>query len=206
MQRFPANTPNTLFLQIIFMTKKILTTFSVILLALVSMAQSTTPAIDKSPMDMCYYPADYPVLKIRDKATEPLTARVVYSRPKREGRTIFGSLVEYGKVWRLGANEATEIEFYKNVSIGGKKISKGRYTLYAIPYEASWTFIINKETDTWGSFKYSVSKDVVRVDVPVQKSSEMAESLGMSFQKNNGNIQLVVTWENVKAALPITIL
>jgi hypothetical protein len=174
-----------------------------LLFSAIPYAQSVAP-LDKSPMDMCYYPEGYPVLKIRDKATEPLAARVVYSRPNREGRTIFGSLVEYGKVWRLGANEATEIEFYKPVTIGGKKVPKGRYTLYAIPNETSWTFIINKETDTWGSFKYSTTKDVARVEVPVQKTSEPVESLSMSFEKSNNNIQLVVIWENVKAAMPVT--
>src|SRR4051794_13928524 len=73
------------------------------------------PQLDKSPMDMAYYPDNYPVLKIQDKATEPLVARVIYSRPQKDGRTIFGGLVEYGTVWRLGANEATEIELYKDV-------------------------------------------------------------------------------------------
>lgn len=154
---------------------------------------------------MSYYPANYPVLKIQDKITEPLVTRVIYSRPKKEGRTIFGGLVEYGKVWRLGANEATEIEFYQKVNIGGKKIAKGRYTLYAIVNENSWTFIVNKETDTWGSFKYDASKDVVRVDVPVQKTTETAESLAMAFEKTEGNINLIVAWENVKLALPIVV-
>lgn len=153
---------------------------------------------------MSYYPFNYPVLKIQDKATEPLVARVIYSRPKKEGRVIFGGLVEYGKVWRLGANEATEIEFYKPVKIGGKKISKGRYTLYAIVNDSSWTFILNKETDTWGSFKYDPTKDVVHVDVPVEKTTETIESLVMVFEKNNDLINLVVAWENVRTALPIT--
>src|SRR2546428_189379 len=97
-------------------------------MSVVSIAQSgdskLTP-VDKSPMDMSYYPNNYPVLKIQDKITEPLVARIIYSRPQKNGRTIFGELVEYGKVWRMGANEATEIEFYKNVKIGGKKIPKG---------------------------------------------------------------------------------
>ena len=154
---------------------------------------------------MSYYPVNYPVLKIQDKITEPLAARVVYSRPKKEGRAIFGGLVEYGKVWRLGANEATEIEFFQKVSIAGKKISKGRYTLYAIVNENSWTFIINKETDTWGSFKYSAEKDVVRADVPVEKITEPVESLAMVFEKSGTNINLVVAWENVKVALSITL-
>jgi hypothetical protein len=175
------------------------------LFSIAAVGQSNLPAIDKSPMDICYYPYDYPVLKIKDKVTEPLAARVIYSRPKKEGRTIFGGLIEYGKVWRLGANEATEIEFYKPVSIGGKKIAKGRYTLYAIANDSTWTFIINKETDTWGSFQYDAAKDVVRAEAPVQKISETVESLAMTFEKENGNINLIVAWENIRATLPITL-
>jgi Protein of unknown function (DUF2911) len=179
--------------------------FAVNLVCVAAVSQSNLPGIDKSPLDISYYPNNYPVLKIQDKATEPLVARVVYSRPKKEGRTIFGGLVEYGKVWRLGANEATEVEFYKQVHIGGKKIAKGRYTLYAIVNENSWTFILNKETDTWGSFKYDPSKDVIRTDSPVQKTTEAVESLAMTFEKSNGNILLIIAWENIKVALPITI-
>ena len=132
-------------------------------------------------------------------------ARVAYSRPRKEGRTIFGGLVEYGKVWRLGANEATEIEFFQKVTIGTKKISKGRYTLYAIVNETSWTLIVNKETDTWGSFKYDPEKDVVRIEVPVEKLSEQVEYLAMVFEKDNNHINLVIAWENIKVALPITL-
>lgn len=161
------------------------------------------PSPDKSPMDISYFPAGYPVLKIQDKITESPQARVIYSRPKKEGRVIFGSLVEYGKVWRLGANEATEIEFFKNVRINGKKISKGRYTLYAITTENNWTIIINKETDTWGHFKYNQKKDVLRVDVPVQKVSEVLESLAMGFDKTVSGANLVIGWDNLRVALPI---
>src|SRR5689334_17635528 len=81
-------------------------------------AQTKLPPVDKSPMDMSYYPNGYPVLKIQDKLTEPLVARVIFSRPQKNGRPIFGELLEYGQVWRLGANEATEIEFFTPVKIG----------------------------------------------------------------------------------------
>src|ERR1700760_1687007 len=91
-----------------------------------------SPLLDKSPMDMAYYPANYPMLKSQQKPTEPLVVRVIYSRPQKNNRVIFGDLVEYGKVWRLGANEATEIEFFQDVKIAGKKIKKGRYTMYAL--------------------------------------------------------------------------
>jgi hypothetical protein len=149
-----------------------------------------------------YYPTNFPVLKIQEKINEPLAARVVYSRPKKESRQVFGGLVEYGKLWRLGANEATEIEFFRNVTVGEKKVIKGRYTIYAIVNENEWTFILNKETDTWGSFKYDATKDVARINVPVQKLSVPVEYMGMSFEKTNSSINLVVAWENIRVAMP----
>lgn len=164
---------------------------------------STLPPVDKSPMDMSYYPANYPVLKIQDKATEPLAARVIYSRPQKSGRVIYGSMVKYGEVWRMGANEATEIEFYKTVRIGGKKINKGRYTLYAIVSEGSWTIIINKDTDTWGAFKYDAKKDVVRATASVQKTDTVVESLTMAFEKATGGYNLIIAWDTMKAILPV---
>ena len=166
---------------------------------------SKLPEVDKSPMDVSYYPDNYPILKIQNKATEPLVARILYSRPQKQGRKIFGELVEYGKVWRLGANEATEIEFYKDVKIGGKKVSKGRYTLYAIVSENVWTIILNKDTDIWGAFKYDSKKDVLRTDVPVQKTDEVVESMSMLFEKSVNGISLIIAWEQVKVSLPITL-
>lgn len=183
--------------------KRILFLVLPVLLSVFAFGQTALPPVDKSPMDMCYYPVRYPNLKAQDKSTEPLAARVIYSRPKKEGRQVFGGLVEYGKLWRLGANEATEIEFYKPVTIGGKKVPRGRYTLYAVVNEKTWTFVINKETDIWGSFKYSQAKDVARVEVPVQTLTEPAESLSMTFEKDNSGVNLVVAWENIKVALPV---
>lgn len=168
------------------------------------LAQTSLPPVDKSPMDMSYYPINYPVQKIQDKITEPLAARVVYSRPQKAGRAIFGGLVKYNEVWRMGANEATEIEFFRHVRIDGKKISKGRYTLYAIPNETSWTIIINKETDTWGSFKYDAKKDVIRKEVTVQKTDTVIESLAMAFEKSATGFNLIIAWDNVKASVPFT--
>jgi len=165
---------------------------------------SNLPPVDRSPMDMSYYPAGYPVQKIQDKITEPLVARVVYSRPQKAGRTVFGGLVKYGEVWRLGANEATEIEFFRQVRIAGKKIQKGRYTLYAMVFEHTWTFILNKETDTWGSFKYNAAKDLVRVSVPAKKTAQTVEYLSMSFEKSAAGCNLVVAWDTVLAELPVT--
>ncbi|MDQ3279455.1 MAG: DUF2911 domain-containing protein [Bacteroidota bacterium] len=160
------------------------------------------PQLDKSPMDMAYYPANYPVLRIQDKANEPLVARVIYSRPQKEGRAIFGSLVQYGEVWRFGANEATEIELYKDVKINNKKLSKGRYTLYAIPTEKEWTVIFNKDTDIWGAFKYDAKKDVLRVNVPVQKVAEPVDMFSIAFTKIPGGADMMIAWDEAMVTLP----
>ncbi len=168
------------------------------------LAQSNNfPPVDKSPMDMSYYPVNYPVLKIQDKITEPLAARVIYSRTQRGGRTIFGVLFKNVEVWRLCANEATEIEFFKTVKIAGKKIKPGRYTLYAIVNDNGWTIIVNKETDTWGSFKYDMKKDVVRTDATLHKTDTSVENFSMMFEITAIGFNLVIAWENTKVALPI---
>ncbi len=186
------------------MRKLFLVIFTIVLSTALRAQTGGMPALDKSPMDMSYYPVNYPVQKIQDKITEPLVARVIYSRPQKSGRVIFGGLVKYGEVWRMGANEATEIEFYKHVKIGGKKVRQGRYTLYAIVNESSWTIIINKETDTWGSFKYDIKKDVVRMEVPVQKTDSVLESFSMMFEKTTTGCSLNIAWENIRVSLPIT--
>jgi len=168
-------------------------------------AQSRFPLMDKSPMDMSYYPVNYPILRIQDKATEPLVARLVYSRPQRNGRNVFGELLEYNKVWRLGANEATEIEFYKDVLINNKVVPKGRYTLYAIPAEDKWTIIVNKETDIWGAFKYDSGKDIVRADVAVEKQAEPLEAFTMFFEKAATGFVMIASWDTALVSLPISV-
>jgi hypothetical protein len=159
--------------------------------------------LDKSPMDMSYFPVDYPILKTQNKVAAPPVARVVYSRPQKDNRIIFGELVEYDKVWRLGANEATEIEFFKDVTIAGKKVPKGRYTLYAVPTESKWTIILNKDTDIWGAFVYDQKKDVLRTDVPVQTVATPVEAFSMNFNKTDKGMDLFIAWDNVSVTVPI---
>jgi hypothetical protein len=85
-----------------------------------------------------------------------------YSSPSVKGRTIFGGLVPYGKVWRTGANEATVISFDQDVTIAGKTIEEGAYGLFTIPGKDEWTIIINEDADQWGSNNYKQEKDIVR--------------------------------------------
>jgi len=163
---------------------------------------SLSVGLDKSPMDMSYYPVDYPKQKMSGEIREPLVARIIYSRPKKDGRVIFGNVVKYGSPWRLGANEATEIEFFKPVSILNKPIEKGRYIIYCIPSREKWTVILNNDLFTWG-LKIDSAKDLKKFDIPVSKTNSPLEVLSMEFQKAGQGMNLVVAWDSVRAILPI---
>ena len=90
--------------------------FCCLILGIVAMAQQKPTELDKSPMDMSYCPANYPLLKMSGKAKDLPAIRVIYGRPLKNNRPIFGGIIQYNEMWRLGANEATEIEFFKCTS------------------------------------------------------------------------------------------
>lgn len=178
--------------------------FVCLLFSFSSYAQMQVTEPDKSPMDMSYSPQNYPILKFQNKLMEgKANARIVYSRPQVKGRELFGSEIKYGEIWRMGANEATEIELFKNAIIGGKKIGKGRYSMYCIPQEDKWTLVINKDTDSWGAFSYKQELDLVRTTVPVSKSDTPVEFLTIYFDNANN---LVIMWADLKASMPIQFL
>lgn len=158
--------------------------------------------VDISPMDMAYFPADYPVLKMNGQTKAQPVARVIYSRPHRQGRTIFGNIVKWGEPWRLGANEATEIQFFQPVTIQNKRIEKGQYILYAIPQENHWTLVFNANLYTWG-LKFDLSKDLAKFDVPSGIKNQDLEYFTMVFQKTATGADLVMAWENREARLSI---
>lgn len=159
--------------------------------------------VDKSPMDMSYYPVDYPKLKMSKNAQEPLVARVIYSRPQKSGRTIFGDVLKYGHIWRLGANEATEVEFFKDVMIENEKVEKGRYVLYCIPFENKWTLILNSDLFTWG-LKIDSTKDAYKFTIPINKTNYPFEVFTMEFEKAGKGAELIMEWDSVRAKLAFT--
>lgn len=162
-----------------------------------------TVNIDKSPLDMSYYPDEYPKLKMSGQAKEPIVARVIYSRPKKDGRTIFGNVLKYGARWRLGANEASEIEFFKDVTIQNRRVKQNRYIIYCIPFEDRWTVILNNDLFTWG-LKIDSSKDVYKFDIPVSKALYPMEYFTMGFEKTDTSVNLIMAWDTVKTTLPFT--
>lgn len=156
------------------------------------------PPADASPMDATYFP-----LQVTSSKTETPKVKVLYSRPQKKNRVIFGNLVKYGEIWRMGANENTEIKFYTPVKVGGKDIAAGTYSLFAIPNEKEWTIIINSDIDKWGAYSYDKSKDVVRFNVPAEKVSSPIEYFSISFVPTKSGADLYAAWDNTQVMFPI---
>lgn len=169
----------------------------------------TFRGIDKSPMDMAYYPDDY----AHDRKFAPqkiggetAKIRVIYSRPAKNNRDVFGTkLAPYGKVWRVGANEAPEIKFYQNATIQGKPVKAGTYALLAIPNENEWTIILSSDLDQWGAYSYDEKKDVLRFNVPTRTSDEPIENFSIQFAKgNNQDVLMRMGWDKTIVEVPVT--
>lgn len=154
------------------------------------------PDRDVSPLDLA--------MARPDNNSTPL-ARVIYSRPQKRGRDIFGGLVPYDQVWRTGANEATELTTYVPLMFGNTLLKPGIYTLYTIPGEDTWTIIINSDTNVWGAFSYKKEKDVVRITVTCEQAVAPIESLSMIFKTDNNGTLLLIGWDDHYVEIPFNI-
>ena len=130
-----------------------------------------------------------------------ITVTIDYSQPGVNGRTIWGELVPYGKVWRTGANEASTFEVSSDVKIEGKTLPAGKYALFTIPEKDSWTIIFNSVPDQWGAFNHDPSKDVLKVNVKPKKAPEMNERMTFNINKN-GTVALL--WENLEVDFKVS--
>jgi hypothetical protein len=159
-------------------------------------------SVDVSPMDMIYFPTDFPIKKMNGEAAQLPVVRVIYSRPHRGGRELFGELVKWGQPWRLGANEATEIQFFKPVTIQNQQVEKGQYIVYAIPFEDHWTIILNKNLYSWG-LNFNPADDVYKFDVSTVAQPRLVEQFTISFEPVFNGAHLIMAWENTEVRLPL---
>jgi hypothetical protein len=131
---------------------------------------------------------------------------ISYSQPSKKGREVFGKLVPFGVVWRTGANEATTFDTDKDLTIGGKTLAAGHYTLWTIPNADHWTVIFNKKDYIWGVGKDGASReadaDALQVDVPVQSSDTALEKFTISMV-DTPTTALVLAWDQTKVMVPI---
>ncbi|MEP7258502.1 MAG: DUF2911 domain-containing protein [Flavitalea sp.] len=136
--------------------------------------------------------------------SEGKEVKVAYGQPSKNGRVIFGGLEQYGKVWRTGANEATEITFAKDASFGGKPIKAGTYSLFTIPTATDWTIILNPELKQWGAYGYDKikDKDALQVTAPSKKLDAPIEKLTLRFTDANS---LIIEWDQTQVEVPVKV-
>jgi hypothetical protein len=149
--------------------------------------------LDESPHDIVYF---------RANKISPPVIKVLYGRPQKKGRELFGELINYGEIWRVGANEATEVVFYKDVLFGDTEVEAGTYVLYAIPHEKEWTLILSSRTDVWGTYEYDEKYDVARVRAKVSKA-EFVEAFSIAFKEKGKNVNMILGWDTARITAPI---
>ena len=142
------------------------------------------------------------------KFSDGKTIKVDYSSPRVRGRKIFGAasdkaLVPFGEIWRTGANKATTFVSDANLTVGGKDIPAGSYTIFTVPNPDKWTLIINKKTAEWGiPYKYEAD-EFARVDMQVSKTSAPVENFTIAFDQAGSKCTLRMEWENTRASVEI---
>ncbi|QOI97657.1 MAG: DUF2911 domain-containing protein [Flammeovirgaceae bacterium] len=138
---------------------------------------------------------------VAEGTIDGVKVKVDYSQPGAKGRKVMGGLVPYGEVWRTGANEATVIEFDKNVKIEGQALAAGKYTLFTIPGENEWTIIFNKKTGQWGAYDYAKNKDQDALQVKVKSGkTNFTELFTISVDKD----VVTLKWENTAVSFKVS--
>ncbi len=127
---------------------------------------------------------------------------VIYGRPYKSDREIFGALIKYGQVWRIGADEATTITFKTDTKFGSELIPAGTYSLFAVVNENDWSLILNSQLGQWGAFSYEKNKekDIAKITVPVKKSDAIVEQLTIRFSEEN---EMIIEWDTTSVSIPL---
>ena len=113
----------------------------------------------------------------------PSRITIDYGQPHARGREIFGGLVPYGEVWRLGANWATRLTLDFDVRFGSLDVPRGEYTLFMLPRENGGDLIVSRQTRQWGT-DYDPSHDFGRTPIARRASAEQARSLAITLEPN----------------------
>jgi hypothetical protein len=143
------------------------------------------------------------------KFSDGKTIKIDYSSPRVKGRKIFGTasekaLVPFGEIWRTGANEATTFVSATNLTVGGKAVPAGNYTIFTIPKADIWTLVISKTTGEWGTNYPGEKEDLVRVPMSVSKTAASVENFTIAFDQTGGKCTLRMEWENTRASVEIS--
>jgi hypothetical protein len=150
-------------------------------------------------------PAPSPLGKL-EQVVGLTDVHIEYSRPGAKGRTIFGGLVPFDKLWRTGANSATKVTFSEDVVIEGQDLEAGSYALFTIPGENEWTVIFNTDTEQGGTGNYDEAKDALRVTVKPQESADFVETFTIGVNNiTSSSATMNLSWANTKVLVPFTV-
>ncbi|MEP1095987.1 MAG: DUF2911 domain-containing protein [Cyclobacteriaceae bacterium] len=168
------------------------------------------PKLDGSPMDASYFPPRAAFRTFAKTDEEKMAGtpkiKVVYGRPKKKERVIFGDLQKYGEMWRLGANESTEITFFSDATVNGTKLKSGRYTVYAIPSESEWEIFFSSDLDGWGHYGFKPEESTLaKIKVPTQKTAATVEALSILFEVSDSGANMIIGWDDTMVKVPIGI-
>lgn len=182
------------------MRKIVLLALATVLFSVTAIGQSFR-GLDRSPLDIAYLPDNFAHDRIGDQKA---IIRITYSRPQKKGRDVLGGIVPFGQVWRTGANEATEIKVYQDITIGGKKLNAGTYSMFAIPDKEEWTLIFNSDLDYWGAYSYNEENDVLRVTASAKQIEATVEAFVIQFESSAANrATLTLAWDRTMVEVPV---
>jgi hypothetical protein len=145
-----------------------------------------------------------PPAKAECKFSDGKTITVNYSSPRAKGRKIFGGLVPYDQVWRTGANEATAFVTTSALTVEGKEVPAGSYTIFTVPAKDKWTLIINKHTGEWGIPYHYESEELARVPMSASSTSSPVENFTIAFDQSGNACTMNLSWENTQASIKLT--
>ena len=130
-----------------------------------------------------------------------------YSRPSAKGRTIFGDLVPFGKLWRTGANANSIITFSDDVMIDGKTLPKGKYALFTVPKADNWDVIFYKDTDNWGTPEnFDEAKVALKTTAKPQMLNNRLETFTIAMNHLDNNFgHLEISWEKTLVAVKVEV-
>jgi hypothetical protein len=140
-----------------------------------------------------------PPAVVKETVNGNLTVTIDYSQPALKGRAIGKELAPYGKPWRTGANETTTFEISKDAKVAGKALPAGKYSLYSIPNEKEWVFILDKNLENKGEKPKEEAKEVLRFTVKPVKAPSTMERMTFKIDKKGivsllwGDVQLNFT-------------
>jgi hypothetical protein len=129
--------------------------------------------------------------------------RIDYSRPSIRGRVIFGEVVPWNRIWRTGANEPTKITINKSIYFRDKELPPGEYSIFTLPAKEGWTFIINKQTNMWGT-DHNPDYDFIKVPMQTAVLDKPVDLMEIEIEKTKNGGILNVAWEKTKAYVSFT--